>query len=131
MLAVARSRATAAGLAGAAFVLTVCLWPGDTGTFRHREPFEGFLGWTGSPVETLANVVLYVPLGAAVASLSARRWRHPAAGLVLALPFLAEGLQGAVESLHRQSSVVDLAANLAGAALGLAAGARLRPAGGR
>lgn len=131
MLAVARSRATAAGLAGAAFVLTVCLWPGDTGTFRHREPFEGFLGWTGSPVETLANVVLLVPLGAAVASLSARRWRHPAAGLVLALPFLAEGLQGAVESLHRQSSVVDLAANLAGAALGLAAGARLRPAGGR
>jgi VanZ like family len=130
VLVVARERATAAALAGAAFVLTVCLWPGDTGVFRHRDPFEGFVGWSGSPIETAANVALYVPLGAAVAYLSRRGWRHPAAAVVLALPFVAEGLQGAVESLHRQSSVVDVAANLAGGLLGLALGARLRPAAG-
>jgi hypothetical protein len=70
-----------------------------------------------SPHERLANVALFVPLGA-VTWFVAPRWLWIAVGA--AAPFVIEAVQGVLPSLGRQCDASDAAANLIGFALGLA-----------
>lgn len=121
--AVARRRLTARDLAGCLavaallFVLTVSLWPGPA--LPHNDRFEHLLSPSGRPLETMFNLVLYAP--AAFAAAVAWPGRRTVAGIA-ALPVAVEVAQLAVEALNRWPSLFDVGANLAGAAVGLAAG---------
>ena len=84
-----------------------------------------------APGEAFANVLLFLPLGVAVAMLR----RSSRAGLValgaVALPFGIEGAQLILTPLGRACQAADVSDNLAGLAIGLVLGLVAEAAGGR
>jgi hypothetical protein len=68
------------------------------------------------------NMLLYVPLGLAIALLSATRRRTVIAMLALALPATIEGSQMIALSLDRVCESADIVDNMTGLVLGLAGG---------
>ena len=121
----------AAATAYIAGLSVVLLWPvhvdGDGGLIR----FDALLGWLGSIgvssavryplVESVANAVLFLPLGLLVA-LAAERW-HPVLRVITA-GLLAFGFSVAAETAQgmflpdRTVDPRDVAANTAGAVIG-------------
>jgi VanZ like family len=76
------------------------------------------LTWRTTPVEFAANVLLFVPMFATVDS-ATRPWRFPLVAALLGT-MLIECCQWVIPG--RQSSPIDIVANVAGAACGLALG---------
>jgi hypothetical protein len=72
--------------------------------------------------ESTANVVLFVPLGICVALLP-NRWIGVAVTLAFLTPVAIELIQMLLPSLHRACQSADIADNVTGLAVGLAAGA--------
>jgi glycopeptide antibiotics resistance protein len=73
--------------------------------------------------ETSLNVLLLVPLGLAVGSISGARRRVAVLGLAVLLPFAVELLQFALPGLDRLCQSGDVVDNLAGLLLGFVVGA--------
>jgi hypothetical protein len=69
------------------------------------------------------NVVLFVPLGIALALLPRSRERSIAIAAAVALPFAIETIQYIVPALGRYCDSADVADNLTGLVVGLAIGA--------
>jgi hypothetical protein len=69
------------------------------------------------PKERLANVLLFVPLGA-LSWLVNPRWLW--VGLVVLAPFAIEATQGLVLAMNRACDVMDVAANVIGVGIGVA-----------
>lgn len=72
--------------------------------------------------ETSANVVLFAPLGIAVALLPRGRRKYLCLVAALALPFLIETTQLLLPALARGCQVADVVDNLTGLILGLVVG---------
>lgn len=114
----------AAGYGAAAVTLT--LWPATARPGHEPAALENLLAGPSSPAELAANVLLFLPLGAAVGWLFGRG--RPSAGpvvAVLAVPLLVEVVQLVVAPLHRDPSVADVVANTAGLAAGLLVGRKV------
>ena len=75
--------------------------------------------------EATANVVLFVPLGVAVALLPARLRMRAVIAAAFA-PVAIELIQAALPQMDRRCQAADVADNLLGLALGLALGLLLR-----
>ena len=75
--------------------------------------------------EATANVLLFIPLGVAVALLP-RAIRPVSILLALVLPFAIEFVQAALPTLVRRCQAEDVADNLLGLVIGLLAGAILK-----
>lgn len=88
--------------------------PGQTAVVHGAALLLG--GWTTAEVETLLNVLMFVPLGAALAALLRRAWPL-AAPLGLALSLSVETLQTRVPG--RVPDLDDVLWNTAGAAVGM------------
>jgi hypothetical protein len=80
--------------------------------------------------DTSLNVLLFLPLGAAIGFLPDRRRKVAITAGAIALPFAIEGVQLLATSLHRGCQSADVADNLTGLLLGFAAGQALRLFGG-
>ncbi|HEX5824550.1 MAG TPA: VanZ family protein [Candidatus Limnocylindrales bacterium] len=91
-------------------------WTCDT------ERFWPSLGELVELGESSANVALFVPLGIAIAFLP-RIHLATALGAAIVSPFAIELVQLVAPSLHRACQTADVADNLTGLAIGLAAGA--------
>lgn len=76
--------------------------------------------------DTSLNVLLFLPLGAAIGFLPDRRRKVVVAAVAIGLPFAIEGIQLVATSLHRGCQSADVADNLTGLLLGFAAGQALR-----
>jgi hypothetical protein len=76
--------------------------------------------------DTSLNVLLFLPLGAAVGFLPDRGRKAVVAAFAVALPFAIEGIQLVATSLHRGCQSADVADNLTGLLLGFAAGQAIR-----
>jgi hypothetical protein len=76
--------------------------------------------------DTSLNVLLFLPLGAAIGFLPERGRKAAVAAGAIALPFAIEGIQLVATSLHRGCQSADVADNLTGLLLGFAAGQALR-----
>ena len=72
--------------------------------------------------DTSLNVLLFLPLGAAIGFLPDRRGKVAVAALAVAFPFAIEGIQLVATSLHRGCQSADVADNLTGLLLGFAVG---------
>lgn len=84
-----------------------------------------------TPSETSLNVLLFVPLGFALAILPASRHRSVALVASFGVTFAVEGLQLLVFPLGRGCQSADLVDNTIGLAIGLLAGAVIALAAGR
>jgi hypothetical protein len=94
--------------------------------FHFEWPREWRIIFTGDPLEVVANVLLFVPLGFLyrLARPSARG--HPALAALVLGALWSLGIEAAqLFETARSSSALDVAANAAGAALGAAAYARI------
>lgn len=69
------------------------------------------------------NVLLFVPLGAAIAALPRSRTKLVLLVGALAMPFLIEGIQYYFSALDRSCSTLDVVDNLTGLVVGLVIGA--------
>jgi hypothetical protein len=69
------------------------------------------------------NVLLFVPLGAAIAALPRSRTKLALLVGALVLPFLIEGIQYYFSALDRSCSTLDVVDNLTGLVVGLIIGA--------
>ena len=76
-------------------------------------------------IDIVANVVVFMPLGFAVAVRWGRRWMIPSIAAAAALSFCIE-LTQAVEATGRFASATDIVTNTTGAALGFLLGLRWR-----
>lgn len=72
--------------------------------------------------DTSLNVLLFLPLGAAIGFLPERGRKAVVAAFAVALPFAIEGIQLFATTLHRGCQSADVADNLTGLLLGFAAG---------
>jgi hypothetical protein len=68
------------------------------------------------------NIVLFMPLGAAIGFIPPRRPRLVSLGMAAALPFAIEGAQFAISALGRGCEAADVVDNIAGLAVGFAVG---------
>ena len=109
-------------LAPMAFTLTAADGPGVVGCELGALAWESREALVSS--ETVANVLLLVPAGAAAVLFPSGARRLAALGTALALPFLIEFAQMVARPLGRACQVSDLVNNTAGVLLGfcLAAG---------
>ena len=73
--------------------------------------------------DVLGNILMFVPLGFAIALVPRSRRKAAVLAAAVALPFVIEATQLLVVSLDRACESADVADNLTGLVLGLAAGA--------
>ena len=86
------------------------------------------------PSDTLGNIVMFIPLGFAIALVPRSRPKAAVLAAAVALPFVIEATQLVVVSLGRACESADVVDNLTGLFIGLAVGAvvaRLAPTLGR
>jgi hypothetical protein len=83
-------------------------------------------GLLSSDRQTQLNVVLFVPLGVAVALLPYGARTVAVAGTAVLLPFIIEGIQLAAPTLGRDCQSADVIDNLMGLGLGIAVGLGVR-----
>lgn len=76
--------------------------------------------------ETSLNVLLFVPLGAAIGLLPRSRSKAAMIAVAIALPFAIEAIQSVATALERGCQSADVIDNLAGLVLGLAIGVAAR-----
>jgi len=81
--------------------------------------------------DPIANVVIFVPLGLAIALLPRSRSRWALAGAAIALPFAIEATQAVIVAMDRACETGDIVDNLTGLFIGLLLGTLLRLALGR
>jgi len=82
-------------------------------------PIEELLG----PGDVLGNIVMFIPLGFAIALVPRSRRKAAVLAAAVALPFAIEATQLVVVSLGRACESADIVDNLTGLVIGLAAGA--------
>lgn len=106
---------TTAGYAAGLVALT--LWPAAGVVGRDPTALTAVLGPPASALEIAVNLALFVPLGAGLGWLGARR-----AWIAIVLPLAIEAVQLLAAPLHRQASVIDAVATVIGLMAGLVLG---------
>jgi len=90
-------------------------------------PQEPILPSTWWPLDDRAlNVLLYVPLGLAIAQIGRGRWLARIVVAALLAPLVVESVQRLIPVMHRGPQWIDVADNLIGLAVGLVFGFAIR-----
>ncbi len=94
--------------------------PGSCDLSRIGLPALAQLRW---PSDVVGNILMFIPLGFAIALVPRSRRKAAVLAAAVALPFLIEATQLVVVSLGRACESADIVDNLTGLVIGLAAGA--------